>query len=373
MKIALILPGGVDRSGTERVIPVFLWLIERLARRHTVHVIALHQYPQACTYPLLGATVHNLGSGSRWPGLRSVQTFSQLLRILITHGPFDLLHAFWGAPTGLFAALAGKLLRVPTVVSLAGGELVALSEINYGMQLTWRGRQQLGWALRMATRITASTHYMAQLAIPYGVEMLLTPLGVDAAQFDNAQKTSTLAEQSPFRLLHVASLNLVKDQTTLLRAMRLVVDQQPNVHLDIIGEDTLNGAIQRLCAELGLPAYVTFHGFLPTAAVVPFYQQADLFVLPSRHDAAPVVVLEAAICGVPTVGTQVGYVADWALERALAVPVGDAPALAAGILQLMRDEQQRREMGLAAQAWARQHDADWTTAQFEALYAALLH
>ena len=41
--LALVLPGGVDRSGEVRVIPAFLALIERLARSHELHVFALRQ------------------------------------------------------------------------------------------------------------------------------------------------------------------------------------------------------------------------------------------------------------------------------------------------------------------------------------------
>lgn len=43
MKLALVVPGGVDRSGEFRVIPVLLALVERLARAHDVHVFALRQ------------------------------------------------------------------------------------------------------------------------------------------------------------------------------------------------------------------------------------------------------------------------------------------------------------------------------------------
>ena len=61
MRIALVVAGGVDRSGRERVTPALLWLIERLARRHEVVVYALRYLERACSYPLLGATVHDLG------------------------------------------------------------------------------------------------------------------------------------------------------------------------------------------------------------------------------------------------------------------------------------------------------------------------
>ena len=48
MKIALIVPGGVDRSGTHRIIPCLLWLVERLvAAGDEVHIFALQQEPSA--------------------------------------------------------------------------------------------------------------------------------------------------------------------------------------------------------------------------------------------------------------------------------------------------------------------------------------
>ena len=45
MKVALIVPGGVDRSGEVRVIPALLALIRRLAADHELHVFATHQEP----------------------------------------------------------------------------------------------------------------------------------------------------------------------------------------------------------------------------------------------------------------------------------------------------------------------------------------
>jgi len=63
VKIAMLLPGGVDRSGTHRVIPCNLWLIERVARQHELHVFAFRQEPKASRYELLGAQVHNIGHG----------------------------------------------------------------------------------------------------------------------------------------------------------------------------------------------------------------------------------------------------------------------------------------------------------------------
>lgn len=365
MRIALIVPGGVERSGTERVIPALLWLIERLAQRHEMHVFALEQYPQPCSYRLLGAMVHNLGTPVWLPRLRMAYWWPALVNRLRAYGPFDVLHAFWAAPTGLLAATAGRILQIPSIVSLAGGELVALPDIDYGSQVRRLDRQKVAATLRLATTTTVSSRYMAILAHGHGIRPQVVPLGVPAASCSTGQP---VAAGPPWRLLHVASLNRVKDQPTLLRAFDLVRAREPGIALDIIGADTLQGEIQAMAHAMGLAGHITFHGFLPSERVRRFFQQAHLLVLPSRHDAAPVVMLEAAACAVPTVGTAVGYAADWAPKRALAVPVGDAGALATGILALLRDDRRRIDMGQAAYCWARAYDADWTAAQFQALY-----
>ena len=165
----------------------------------------------------------------------------------------------------------------------------------------------------------------------------------------------------------------MKDHATLLRALARVVADTPHVHLDIVGEDTLDGRVQRLCQALGLDAHVTFHGFQPADRVAAFFARAHLHVVSSRHEAAGAVSLEAACAGVATVGTEVGYIADWNGERAVAVPTGDAEALAAAILSLLADPARRAGLAAAARSWALAHDADWSATQFDQLYVETAH
>lgn len=369
MRLAIVVPGGVDRGGRERVIPALLWLIERLAQRHDVHVFALAQERAPSDYPLLGARVHNLGlaSRSRWPGQALLPVFRALVRGLEEQGPFDLIHAFWANNPGFLAALAARRHRVPFVLSLGGGELVALPDIRYGSQLLLRERLKVRWALSRASRVTVASGPMASLARGHGVTPEIVPLGVDGVFFSEPSSAA-----GPPRLLHVASLNRVKDQPMLLRAFRRVVNERPDARLDVVGEDTLAGLVEAECVALALAPHVTFHGFLASDAVIELFRLARLCVVSSRHEAGPLVVLEAAACGVPTVGTAIGHIRDLAPAAALAVPVGDFAALAAGILALLGDEPRRRAMGEAAQSWARAHDADTTAAAFERIYAEVL-
>ncbi len=182
MKIALVVPGGVDRSGRERVIPALLSLIARLSQRHQVHVYAVRQYDQACCYPLLGATVTNLGQPQRGrgvPGRTLLWRHRALVRALRADGPFDVVHAFWAAVPGWLATTAARQLKIPSLLSLAGGELVALPDIGYGGQLHWQSRLLTARALRQATCVTAASSFMAALAASHGVATRIVPLGAE--------------------------------------------------------------------------------------------------------------------------------------------------------------------------------------------------
>lgn len=363
MRLALVVTGGVDRSGREKVIPTLLALIERLARRHDVVVFALRYHTRACTYPLLGATVQDLGRPNG-----SVRQYARLVDGLKRNGPFDVIHGYWALPSGLVAAAAGRRLAAPSVVTCDSGEFAAIPDIDYGSQLHLRQRAGVAATTRLAKCVTVCTQYQADMARRLGVAGRIVPLGVDTRVFVPAARP----EGPPWRLLHVASLNPVKDQATLLRALQTLIHRGVDAHLDIVGEDTMSGATTGLARQLSIDGRVTFHGFCPTEALVPMYQRSHLFVLSSRHEAAGAVVLEAAACGVPVVGTAVGYVADWATERAVAVSPQNAGDLATAIEALLGDPRRRQRLAAAARQWVVVHDADWTATEFERIYTELV-
>lgn len=362
-----MVTGGVDRSGRERVVPALLWLIERLARRHEAHVFALHYYPEPCTYPLLGATVHDVGRVDGPPGLRRLRLRARLAAALETAGPFDVLHAYSGMPAGVVGTQVARRAGVPIVVTFDSGEFVALDDIDYGLQRRWIDRRAIARTMRDATRVTVGTQFMAELAARHGRPPDVVPIGVDPNAFPPARRPPG----PPWRLLRVGSLNRVKDYPMLLHAMARIVREIPEVHLDVVGEDTLDGGVQSLTRTLDLESHVTFHGVQPTDRLATFYAAAHVHVTSSRHEAAGVVVLEAACSGLPTVGTRVGYVADWSADRAVAVAVGDSATLADAVVQLIRDPARREHIASAARAWALGHDAEWTATRFEAIYREL--
>jgi glycosyltransferase involved in cell wall biosynthesis len=363
MRVALIVPGGVDRSGTHRVIPVLLALGERLAAAVDLQVFALNQEAGPSRYTVRGFPVTNVGV----PRTR----LRALLAVLGEHRRrrFDVVHAFWAGATAQVAVAVGAVLRRPVLVHVAGGELARIPEIGYGPGTLW-SRAAVRMALRRADLVTAASTPIRDQVEQVGVHAEPLVLGVDLREWPAVPPRRRVPGR-PARLVHVGSLNLVKDQTTLLAAVARLSQDGVNVRLDVVGEDTLHGAVQRRAAGLGVTERVQFHGFLTQQALRDLMVGADLLVMSSRHEAGPVVLLEAAAAGVPTVGTAVGMIADWTPDAALSVPVADPAALAAGVRQLLDDDDRRLRLAAEAQRRAVAADADATAARVLEFYRRL--
>lgn len=474
LRVVLVVPGGVSRDEPRHVIPSIAWLVERLAERHRLIVLALYGGGKD-PYPWRGAVVHTLGArhkgeyalpGPRFapPGLGLARSTLRARAIVAGAGGADVVHGFWGTASGLLAALLGRTLGAPTAVSLNGGELVGLRDVGYGAQLRRRERLQVAMAMRLADRVTAPTHFMGDLARERGVEVEIIPFGVDARALAGADATVSTRERDdatistsaaanpsiataagsdpstptpavgpPWRLLFAGNLNRVKDPFTLLEAVARLRADGVDVQLDVAGADHLGGAVARRAEALGLELaietgqgsgsgsvgnesgsvrsgsgmasigneavasgsgsvgsgsgavgsgsgadrietgwHVRFHGLIDQRALAALYRGSHLLVIPSRHEAGPVVALEAACLGLPIVGSAVGHVADWAPAAATAVPPGDPAALARAIAGLIDDPARRASTATAAREWAMRHDADWTAAAFERVYRELV-
>jgi glycosyltransferase involved in cell wall biosynthesis len=364
LRIALVVPGGLDRSGERRVIPALLALIERLCRSHEVHVFALRQEPLPDDWDLAGARVHNIGD--RWTRVRAIRTICKTYR----SGRPDVMHAIFSGSCGLVAVASALVLRVPSLVHIGGGELTAIPTIGYGGGLRWQGRLREALVLRLASAITAASAPVVASLARRRLPAQRVPLGVDLHAWPPCE-TRRRTPGEPARLIHVASLNRVKDQTTLLTALALLAKDGVSFDMDIVGEDTLNGEIQTVAGRLGLLGRVHFLGFLPHRQLWPLVAAAHLMVVSSLHETGPLVVLEAAAVGVPTVGTDVGHIAEWSPQAATAVPVGDPTALAQAIKMLLADEEMRLNIARKAREHALRQDADYTAARFEDVYRAL--
>jgi glycosyltransferase involved in cell wall biosynthesis len=361
MKIAVVVTGGLHPSGVEQVVPSWLELFSSLAGNHEIHAFVLRHLPAACSYDLRGFRVHDLGRPSAAFGLTRMVQERALAQAVSVEGPFEVIHGIWGDPAAQLAARLGKQLGIPSIATFDSGEFESLPAIEYGSQRTIRGRAAIAEALT-ATRTHVCSKFMAARVEAFGALPAIIPL----TSVHGARRPRSREPHEPLSILQVASLSRVKNQQLLIDAAALV---EPAIvsRVDFVGEDTLDGALQRYATELKVADRVFFHGFKPQRELDRFYAGADVYVQTSLHEAAGVSVLEAAAAGLPVIGTRAGYVADWASRRAIAV-AANARELADALIALQADPATAAAMAARAQKWSTANNVASMTAKFDALY-----
>src|SRR3990172_640723 len=361
---------GLHSDENDWCIPALLHLARALASRHEVHVFALHYPYRRDHYSVFGAHVHAIGGENR-RGWR----LPAILNAAASEGArehrqsrFDALHAFWVYEPGIIAAWLKQRLGVRVIVTAAGGELVSLPAIAYGLA----GRRWLlrlmRWAMRQADVVTAGSS--GPLDVVRSVtgrdasRIAFAPLGVDTAMFHSAGRRL----ETPAVLVNVGALQAIKGHADLIRAFRFVVDREPNVTLRIAGAGELRAELEALSAELNLYDRVQFVGEVRHDQLPDVYRRATMFVQASYHEAQGMAVLEAAACGLPIVGTRVGALADLAPDAAVATPPGDPILLGQNILTALGDPARQQALGHAAQDRAQKiYSLEASVARFESL------
>lgn len=374
MKTGLILP-GFSAGESDWCIPAQLNLVRRLACQAEVHVFPLRYPHHHRPYTVYGASVHPQGGAETRGVGRTALLGRTLAAVAAEHRrrPFDSLHGMWADEPGFLGVVAGRLLGVPAVVSLLGGELVGLPDIGYGGQLSRINRWLTRVALSRAAHVTAGSAYLRRLARPYVFpdRLLPIPIGVDTDLFHPGPANPDPLTKGRIKLLHAGSLVPVKDQATLLGALSHVVPRAPDVHLHIVGGGPLRHDLERLAESLGVAPKVTFHGAVSHEWMPACYRAADLCVLSSRHEGQELVTLEAAACGRTTVGTAVGLLPDLVPASHVA-PVGDAEALADVLAGMIQDAEAVTAMGrVSLEAVEAGYTLEKTVTRLVQLYAGL--
>jgi glycosyltransferase involved in cell wall biosynthesis len=260
----------------------------------------------------------------------------------------DLIHAHFflaGAP----AVLLARRRALPVVVT------------EQWSIFTRPDQSELTPALR---RIASFAYGGADLVLPVsralqaGIEahglhppMRIVPNVVDTGLFHPAGARNG-------RLLSVGMMVEAKGQEYLLEAIALLAAQGRDVQLDLVGDGPLRPQLEAIVAARGLGERVRFLGLLPKPEVAQRMAEAGLFVLTSRYDNNPCVVIEAMASGLPVVATAVGGIPELVDERSGRLappqdPAGIAAEIAAaldGLAQYDRDAiavEARRRFGQA--------------------------
>lgn len=262
----------------------------------------------------------------------------------------DIVHAHMPI-SGLLARIAGRIAGVPVIAYTCHGFL-------FNQPSPWLRRNASLTLERLAGRITDRffTVSCAEAADARRLRIARDPVAVrngrDPFVFHpDAEARARIRTQlgvAPDRPVVIAVSRLVrhKGYPELARAMQGV----PDTELWVVGERLASDRgpnMEDVLREAGLGERLRMLGYREDIAAL--MAAADIFVLPSQFEGLPMSVIEAMLCGLPVVASDIRGPQEQVVEgeTGLLVPMGDAGALRDAIARLAADPDLRRRMGEA--------------------------
>jgi len=259
----------------------------------------------------------------------------------------DVVHLHNPTPT-IYAAMAARMAGVPSIIStrhsLVGPPHRKVAEVKYRIAARF-----CDWVVGIcdATVTNLKAIHIAparKIVRVYNGTAALKPVAKEE-----------WPQKSGFTLVYVGRMEPVKNHGLLLRAFNAALKRMSELRLWMVGDGSERAAMERLAAELGVAAKVTFWG--QQLDVAPFFSAADAFIMSSRSEGLPVSLLQAFSLGLPAIVTDVGGMAE-AVKLAQAgftVSATDPAEMAAAILQMVWSEDARAEFSAHATAAFQSH------------------
>ena len=308
-------------------------------------------------------------------------TTSQLpYQSVLKSQPLDLIHAHF-AIDGLYALKLAQKKGIPLVTTLHGFDVT----VSNKDLLASRSPAWINYLLHQhkvksqGDKFICVSDFIARQALQHGFpesKIIQHYIGIDVNKYQPRAK-----EDDQGIILHVARLVEKKGTAVLINAVKQVKLLNPDVKLVIIGEGPLLDGLKAQVTSLGLDQTVTFTGALPHVDVMAWMRKASMFVLPSitaktgDAEGLGMVLLEAAVTGVPVIGTQHGGIPEAIIDEqtGFLVKERDDKQLADRISYLSNNENIRFIMGTNAREFVNQKfNLSQQTTKLENIYQKLL-
>jgi glycosyltransferase involved in cell wall biosynthesis len=261
----------------------------------------------------------------------------------------DVFHVYYPMPWNAdWGVLVGRIRRKPVVLTycndLGGEGLKGLFGVLYNNTL-------LRLTLRLSHRIVASSPHYPRLSAHlrrHQHKTVVVPPGTDVEYFHPMGLTREAC--TVFFVGALQEHHRYKGLESLLRAVRIARERVPELRLVVAGKGPNDNIFSRLAKELDVERHVQFLGFVTDEELRSWYNRCTVFAMPSlswHQEGFGMVALEAMACGAPTIVSDVvGAIEDIReYDAASVVKPGDYQEIAATLLDLLGNEERRRELG----------------------------
>lgn len=177
------------------------------------------------------------------------------------------------------------------------------------------------------------------------INLCLIPNTIDTSVFDAAGSSPREDRPGPLRLLFVGAVGKLKGEIDLIKALSILKKKGLDLKVSFIGYDA--ETLAPICHSHGVFEFVECLGPVSMQDRISYFEQADIFVLPTYAEAMPLSVIEAMAAGLPIISTTVGGIPEIVAngKEGYLVPAGDIIALAENIGLLVGNKEVRIKMG----------------------------
>jgi glycosyltransferase involved in cell wall biosynthesis len=350
-------------------------LLQQYARRQVLDVDVLTSAPQPGLFTeefARNIRIHKVGIRKKdlhlWHRGEIIVWLAKagsFYRGLLKESKYDLVHAFFGFPTGWLCYRTGK--RLPYVISLRGSDVPGA---NARLKLDYRilGPLVFKPIWQKASALVACSEGLKARALQFlpSAEIQVIPNGVDLQRFCPAQNQTDSRE---LRLLTVGRLSVTKRLPLLLEMIELLRAEGGQAHLTVVGGGALEAELRQQLGERSLRDAVTLLGRREGSEMPEIYRQHDLFVSASMQEGMSNAMLEAMASGLPIVTTRCEGVDELIGDNGLVVEDARPKTLAAAIRRLVEDPALRQAMSVAARKKAESFGWDKVAEAYLRLYA----
>jgi glycosyltransferase involved in cell wall biosynthesis len=290
----------------------------------------------------------------------------------------QIVHGHWAIPTGPALVAAARRLKVPSVITLHGGDVYVNVAEGYDFPTRWYVRPVLAWTLRHASALTAisedcKTHAMRAGAKESSITVVMN--GADLRRFSPAPTRTSSSEFGSRMIFACRQLFPRKGIRFLIEAVAKLKPKYPDINLIIAGDGFERPVLEELAQNLGIGDKTKFLGWVANKDLPRYFRSCAVSVIPSLEEGFGIPAAEAMGCEKPVVASDAGGLPE-VVENDVTgyvVPKGDAAALASAIDRLLADDALRARMGEAGRARALDRfDWDLSVKKFEAIYASML-
>ena len=284
-------------------------------------------------------------------------------------GSYDLLH--FPYDSGIAWKRGKFVVTVHDVKPLIFGELRRRWNLNSMVEQALVGDK---WA-RIDHILTDSEcskrDLIGRLNVPSDCVTVAYP-GVELERFCPSQGDGSNQPSRPY-VLCLAGADPTKNVETLIEAFAgLPRSLRGSYDLILAGDFLRRRDLRELAARLGLEKQVVFTGVVSDQRLIELYQQATLFVFPSRYEGFGLPVLEAMACGCPVLSSNASSLPEVAGDAAILLDPMDVEGFTREMVRVLSDSDLRRDLREQGLARAAQFSWDRTARETIAVYRALL-